>query len=144
MEAIVKLNNEYFLIGISDKQWELELAQEKYDEVITDFTITEEQRAYIQEWVTFTYDEEVILWDTSSVDQARQAQEIGEKLTRMTAINRELIEFWAVSELISYAPLDTIREAKIAALQDEFNTLKTEIEAYESTLVDSILNSFFG
>lgn len=69
MEAIVKKWEIYSLIWISDKKWELKLAKINRDEVITEFIITNKQRYYINQWVKFTYNNWIILWDTTEIDE---------------------------------------------------------------------------
>lgn len=66
MEAIVKKWEVYSLIWISDKKWELELAEKKWDKVIIDFNITDIQRASINYWISFDFiDWEIILSDNT-------------------------------------------------------------------------------
>lgn len=70
MEAIVKKGTLYSLIWISDNEGELELAQTKWDEVITTFTITDEEKALINNWATFTYNNWIVIWDKTIAEEA--------------------------------------------------------------------------
>jgi len=59
MEAIVKKWDIYSLIWISDKEWELEIVEKNYDEVIVDFIISDIDRKNIYNWASFS----LIDWD---------------------------------------------------------------------------------
>ncbi len=145
MEAIVRKWNTWSLIWISDNEWELELAQKKYDEVITDFTVTDEQKFLINNWASFTYNNWIILWDTTEVENNCKKQEISAKVSRMEEINKELLQLWDSNALVSYPALDTIRNNKITSLTAEFESIKADLDSnYESTLIDDVLNSLFS
>ena len=67
MEIIVKKDNKYSLINIPES--DLQNNIDCQDEVIVDFEITEEQRKYIEQWVTFTYNNWINLWNTTKIDE---------------------------------------------------------------------------
>ncbi len=99
MEAIVRKWDTYSLIWISDKEWELELAKSKYDEVITDYVITNEQKKLISFWADFIYNWEIIIGELNEQVLFNLEEEKRQEINRINAETRSKI-------LASYSETD--------------------------------------
>ncbi len=76
-------------------------------------------------------------------DPNKENKEITEKVTRMRVIRQLIRSYWWSTGDLDFEPLDTIDNAEIAELQNEYLTLKGEVETYNATLVVDIINSLF-
>ena len=141
MKILIKQNEVWSLINAPASS--INKLIESNDEVITEFTLTNEEESYIKKWVSFTYDNWLCtLAEHAELDEEEVNSETLEKALRLKTLYSEILSLWGKSNLISCDVLDTFREAQIESLVAEFNEIKADLENnYEESDITTLMTS---
>jgi len=102
--------------------------------------LTEQEELELQWYIVNIVDWEIV---TTSTDKSNK-YEIKWKLTRMSEIRKEIRSFGWSTNSLTHNKLDSEITTKVNSLKNEFNTLKTEVDTYDNTLIDDVITAFFS
>ena len=114
----------------------------KFKELTTEELVLYEKQELEKCW----YIVEIIDWCCirANTDESNK-YEIKLKLNRMKEIREDLVKLWFTAELPDDPRIVDELEAKRVELQNEWDTIKAEVDStYEATLINDVISSFFS
>ena len=113
-------------------------------EFYKDYIVIDDWQWPILTWITTEFTEPTQAELDSAWVIVQEITEIKVRVARMEEINKALIQLWGTNKLTTYTNFNTIRNAKITALEAEFDAIETDLmHNYDDTLVDDELILLF-